>query len=124
MTSANLPTAWSEEAAGVAQGFHLREWVIGWLFGGECVDGIGSADCPGSCGNMGLGAKVVVKVLGIWCLEGFAVCSVLQGAVVQEGRMVGPQPPSAAGFPVVPGAFPPLFQQWKVGCAGLRLWWL
>lgn len=32
MTSASLPTAWSEEAAGVAQGFHLREWVIGWLW--------------------------------------------------------------------------------------------
>lgn len=40
MTSANLPTALSEEAAGVAQGFHLREWVIGCLFGGECVDGV------------------------------------------------------------------------------------
>lgn len=37
MTSANLLTACSEEeeeaaAAGVAQGFHLREWVIGWLW--------------------------------------------------------------------------------------------
>lgn len=32
MAFAKLPTAWSEEeAGGVAQGSHLREWVIGWL---------------------------------------------------------------------------------------------
>lgn len=31
MAFAKLLTAWSEEAGGVAQGSHLREWVIGWL---------------------------------------------------------------------------------------------
>lgn len=56
MTSANLPTAWSEEAAGVVQGSPLREWVIGWLrlILEVSVDGISKSDCPGSCRNLGL----------------------------------------------------------------------
>lgn len=40
MASANLPTAWSEAAADVAQGFHLREWVIGWLLEVSMVMGL------------------------------------------------------------------------------------
>lgn len=49
MAFANLPTAWSEEAGGVVQGFHLREWVIGWLLEvSERVAGIGGSECCGS----------------------------------------------------------------------------
>lgn len=98
MTSASLPTAWSEEAAGVAQGFYLREWVIGWLavagFGGQCVDGIDRSDGPGSCRNLGMGVRVLLKVLGIWRLAKFGCVWFSRGQLWR--REEWPQPPSAA----------------------------
>lgn len=125
MTSASLPTAWSEEAAGVAQGFHLREWVIGWLavagFGGQCVDGIGRSDGPGSCRNLGMGVRVILKVLGIWRLAKFGCVWCSRGQLWR--REEWPQPPSAAmqaWFSCCSwGLF--VFREWKACSAGAQV---
>lgn len=58
MTSASLPTAWSEEAAGVVQGFHLREWVIGWLWLALKVSVW-----------MGLAGLMALDLVGTWAWE-------------------------------------------------------
>lgn len=56
MAFAYLPTAWSEAAAGVAQGPPpLREWVIGWLVEGSVL--------------MGLGDLIAVGLVETWACE-------------------------------------------------------
>lgn len=57
------------------------------------MDGIGRSDGPGSCSNLGMGERVILRVLGIWRLAIFGCVGYSRGQLWR--REEWPQPPSA-----------------------------